>query len=364
VFVGLAFFGIGPSGPGARADAPKPDAAAAVREIDDRMQALAGKGFAGVVLVARRGTVLLEKGYGWADQARKVAVTPETGFDIGSVTKPFTAAAILKLEEEGKLRVTDPLGKYFATVPEDKAAITLHHLLTHTAGLQDVFGDDYALVSRDELVAAVLRSKLIHAPGGKFRYSNAGYSLLGAVVEVASGMPYEKYVAEHLLRPAGMTRTGYLLPRWKKEELATGYRRGKPWGTPLDHAWADDGPSWNLRANGGMLSTAGDLFRWVSALEGDRVLSRKSRDRMFERHAVMREGKQFYGYGWGIVNTARGTRMINHTGGNDIFHADCRLWIDEGFMLIVLSSVAEHSAIDVAPRLAPAVLRLRPAGER
>jgi CubicO group peptidase (beta-lactamase class C family) len=260
--------------------------------------------------------------------------------------------------------VTDPLSKYFAAVPGDKAAITLHHLLTHTAGLQDIFGDDYALVSRDELVRTALRSKLLHAPGSRFHYSNAGYSLLGAIVEVASGVPYEKYLAEHLLRPAGLTKTGYLLPRWKKDELATGYQRGKPWGTPLDHPWADDGPSWNLRANGGMLSTARDLFRWVRALEGDKVLSPKTREKMFARHAVMREGKQFYGYGWGIVNTARGTRMVNHTGGNDIFHADCRLWIDEGVVLIVLSSVAEYSALDVAPRLAPTALKLRTAGAK
>jgi CubicO group peptidase (beta-lactamase class C family) len=164
------------------------------------------------VLVARDGEVLLHRGYGMADAEAGVPNGPETVYDIGSITKPVTALAILALEEEGRLRTTDPITRFFPEVPEDKRGITLHHLLTHSAGLIGDLGGDYEAMPRDTLVRRALASGLRWAPGTRYAYSNLGYSLLGAVVEIASGEPYEQYLRDRILLPAGMERTGYVLP--------------------------------------------------------------------------------------------------------------------------------------------------------
>jgi CubicO group peptidase (beta-lactamase class C family) len=314
-------------------------------KLDAHMSRLEAYGFSGSLLVAKGGEVILDKGYGFADARRKVPFTADTAFDIGSITKQFTAAAILKLEMQGKLAVSDPISKWFEGVPEDKKGITLHHLLTHSAGLEDVFGDDYDEMPRDRLVKAALGSKLLWAPGTRYRYSNAGYSLLAAVVELASGRPYEEYLRENLWKPAGMTRTGYRLQ--EKGPLAHGVDGdGEDWGTPVDKAWAPDGPWWNLRGNGGVLSTTGDLYKWHRALEGETILSDEAKRKMFTPHVPEdEEGSSHYGYGWAIFKTPRNTRLIAHNGGNGIFNADFRRYLDDGVVLIIGSNRQDFRSI-------------------
>jgi CubicO group peptidase (beta-lactamase class C family) len=230
-------------------------------KLDAYLSGLTAKGFSGVVFVAHDGKTSFAKGYGLADRQRKVPFDTNAVFDIGSITKQFTAAAVLKLEMQGKLCVTDPITRFFHNVPEDKKRITLHQLLTHSAGFTDALGDDDEPVTRDEFVAQALASKLQSAPGKSYRYSNVGYSLLGAIIESVTGQAYEKCLHDDLFDPAGMMRTGYVIPKWGRDELAHGYQRGKDWGTPRDHPWAADGPYWHLRANGGLLSTVRDLDR-------------------------------------------------------------------------------------------------------
>jgi CubicO group peptidase (beta-lactamase class C family) len=315
--------------------------------LDEYLTRAAAFGFAGAVLVARDDQVILHKGYGLADRERGFPITPETVFDIGSLTKQFTAAAILKLEEEGRLNVSDPISRYFDAVPTDKAGMTIHHLLTHSAGLEDIFGDDYAAMPRDSLVGIALRSELLWAPGTRHRYSNAGYSLLGTIIEKVSGRPYEVFLADVLFEPAGLTRTGYRLPDWPEEQVARGYRAGQDWGTPLDKNWAEDGPYWNLRANGGLLSTVGDLYRWHVALGGDAVLAEASRDKMFTPHVPEdEEATSFYGYGWAITPTSRGTDLIWHDGGNGYFFADFRRYVDEGVVLIFATNESANRRVE------------------
>src|SRR5262245_24541387 len=195
------------------------------RRLDDRMKELEAGGFSGVLLVAKDGGVILANGYGMADREKKIPATADTVICTGSLTKQFTGAAILKLESQGKLNVTDPITRYFQDVPEDKTGITLHHLLTHTAGFAGELGEDYQKIGRDEFVRLALNSKLRNRPGERYRYSNVGYSLLGAVIEGVTGKSYERYVRDQLFVPAGMTKTGYLLPRWAPAELARGYQR-------------------------------------------------------------------------------------------------------------------------------------------
>lgn len=139
-------------------------------QLDDQMKKLEAGGFSGVLLVAKGGGVILAKGYGMADRDKKIPVTADTVMCIGSITKQFTGAAILKLETQGKLRVTDPITRYFKDVPDDKTGITLHHLLTHSAGFAGELGDDYQKIGRDDFIRLALKSKLRSKPGERHHF--------------------------------------------------------------------------------------------------------------------------------------------------------------------------------------------------
>jgi CubicO group peptidase (beta-lactamase class C family) len=314
----------------------------AAAKIDQRLSDLAHKDFSGVVLVAENDVVILAKGYGFADKARKVQYTTDTVFDIGSITKPFTASAILRLEMDGKLKVTDPITKFFKDVPDDKKTITLHHLLTHTAGFEDALGHDYDQVGREQFVKLALSSRLRAAPGKSYSYSNVGYSLLGAVIEQLTGASYEKYLQDSLFKPAGMTKTGYVLPKWVKAELARGYQNDKDWGTPLDRDWAEDGPYWHLRANGGLLSTVGDLYRWSVALQGEDILSKEAKGKQFAPHASegLLGGGNDYGYGWSIGKARNGKPVWAHNGSNGVFFSDFRIYPRDRLVLILATNAS------------------------
>ncbi|GAQ66959.1 serine hydrolase domain-containing protein [Streptomyces scabiei] len=271
----------------------------------------------GTVLAARGDELAYCAGFGAADRAAGIAASCRTVYDVMSMTKQFTAAAILKLEVMGRLRVTDRIDRHLGPVPQDKRGITVEHLLTHTSGLVEGLGDDYDPVSREELVRGALASKLRSAPGAEFHYSNTGYSLLAAIVEKASGEGYEAFLARQLFEPAGMRRTGYVLPRWPRRLVAVEYDdRGRSRGRPFDHPWAADGPYWNLRGNGGMLSTAEDVFRWHHALLGEEVLPARARDKLFEPRVREPGSTGSYGYGWSVTDTPDGP-FAWHDGGND-----------------------------------------------
>lgn len=334
--------------PGAFAAGPAAVQGVLGEKLDLYMTRLEGFGFAGALLVAKDGQVVLHKGYGLADRKSRAPFAAETVFDIGSITKQFTAAAILKLEMQGKLQVTDPISKYFDGVPEDKKGITLHHLLTHSAGVPDGFGGDYEEAPRDEVVKKALAAKLLWPPGGGYQYSNAGYSLLGAIVEIASGKPYEAYLQENLFKPAGMTKTGYRVASWEAGTIARGFQGEEDWGTPLDHAWAPDGPWWNLRANGGILSTVGDLYKWHQALEGEAILSKEAKAKLFAPHVREGEDDSHYGYGWAIAKTPRGTRLVWHSGGNGIFAADFHRYVEEGLVIAIGSNQSDFPSTRVS----------------
>jgi CubicO group peptidase (beta-lactamase class C family) len=205
---------------------------AAVRRYLDTLDRA---GFSGVVLVEYRGETVISDGYGYSDIAKGRRNTPQTVFDIGSITKQFTAAAIMKLEMEGKLSTEDSLSKFFRDVPPDKSCITLHHLLRHSSGLRSNIGDDYDSISTISFIDSVLHSPLRFPCGTAFSYSNIGYSLLAIIVERTSGLPYETYLYENLWRPAGMKNTGYRRPDFDRELIATGYHNdGREWGRPTE----------------------------------------------------------------------------------------------------------------------------------
>jgi CubicO group peptidase (beta-lactamase class C family) len=316
------------------------------RELDVYFSRLEALGFSGTALVQRGPEVILRKGYGWADKSRGRAMTADDVVDLGSITKQFTAAAILRLEADGKLGTGDPITRFFKDVPPDKSGITLHHLLTHSAGLASDFAEsDYEPVLRDEYVRRALASALLGPPGKRYAYSNAGFSLLAAVVELVSGKTYEAYLADRLFRPAGMTETGYKLPGWPPERIAHGYSGGDDWGTIISRLRPPDAPYWALRGNGGIHSTPADVARWHEALATDRVLPAAARRKLTTPYIDEDDtGKTQYAYGWVVERTSRGTRDIWHNGGNGIYSAELHRYVDEGVLVFVASTVAELNA--------------------
>ncbi|WP_109509914.1 serine hydrolase domain-containing protein [Nocardioides speluncae] len=275
------------------------------------------EGSSGSLVAALDGRVETCTGWGLADRENQTAADCDTVYDVGSNTKQFTAAAVMKLQMQGKLEVTDPIGRHLDGVPPDKRGIRLQQLLTHTAGLVDSVGDDYDPLTRDGLLTAAMDSKLRNRPGGPFHYSNVGYSLLALIIEEASGTSYEEYLAKALFAPAGMRQTGYVIPDWPSSEVALEYdAKGRSHGRPFDHPWAEDGPYWNLHGNGGMLSTARDMFRWHRALEGRRVLDAKAKAELFKPRVLEEPGGDFrYAYGWVVMQSPHG-RVLWHNGGN------------------------------------------------
>ncbi len=251
--------------------------------LDSTMRAAERMGFSGAVRVERDGKVLLDKGYGWANRASRIPFTRETVVQIGSNTKDFTAVAILKLQAEGKLSMDDTLGKYFASAPPDKKAITIRQLMNHRAGFPLGIGGDFEPFSRAILVDSAMHTRLLFPPGSRENYSNTGYSLLAAIIEQVTGKTYDVYVRDAITAPIGLRRTGFLLPKFQARDLAHGYQpKGTDAGTMLAKPHAADGPYWNLRGNGGMLSTPGEMHAFYRALfEGETLLTRAARGDQF-----------------------------------------------------------------------------------
>ena len=325
--------------------------------LEQYLQELAAAGFNGVVWVDTGGELALAEGYGMADKEAEIANSPSTVFDIGSLTKQFTAAAILKLEMDGRLQVEDALSKYLGEMPVDKEAITLHQLLTHTAGFAEALGDDYTPIGREEFIELAWQSPLVHDPGEDYLYSNVGYSLLAAVIEKVTGQSYEAYLRNALFLPAGMENTGYLLPNWQGDQVAIGYHRGKALGRPNEQPWAEDGPYWHLRGNGGLLSTAEDMYRWHQALLGKTILSNPAKEKYYTPFVAETPDEfSFYGYGWVIVPTPRETLLITHNGGNGIFFADFWRYPTEEIAIFIATNEASIESERLAGTLAQIIL--------
>ncbi|MFI5218558.1 MAG: serine hydrolase [Bacteroidia bacterium] len=316
-----------------------------IKGIETYLDTIEKVGFSGTVLVELNGKKVISKGYGFCDKAKSIKNEPNTVFDIGSITKQFTATAILKLEMQGKLSTDDKITKYFENVPTDKSSITIHDLLRHQSGLQSVAGKDYDKISQAEFLDTVMNSKLRFAVGTEFSYSNIGYSLLGIIIEKASGKTYETYLYENLWKPAEMEMTGYSRPAFDKNKIAIGYYNDdKVWGKPTDKDWDGTAPFWHLKGNGGILSTTEDMYKWHKALMGEKILSKEAKDKLY--HPKIRATENYnsiYGYGWDVFQTNRNTRRIWHNGSNRIFYADFMRYIDENVTLIMLSNKSHQT---------------------
>ncbi|HEU4722101.1 MAG TPA: serine hydrolase domain-containing protein [Gemmatimonadaceae bacterium] len=246
--------------------------------LDSALRRAERRGFSGVVRIERDGVLLVRKGYGLANRARRIPFTDASVVQIGSNTKDFTLVALLRLQRRGRLRLRDSLGKYFPAAPADKRGITLQQLVDHRGGFPIGLGGDFEPTTREQFVERALAAPLRAQPGTREIYSNTGYALLAAVIEQVTGTSYDAHVRDDLLVPLGLENTGSLLPRFDPDRVAHGYLRGEDQGNILRKPHAADGPYWNLRGNGGMVSTVDDMHAFYRALfDGERLLPREAR---------------------------------------------------------------------------------------
>ncbi len=326
------------------------DNAVLKEKIDHYLSEGVSNGFSGSLLIAKQGEIILHKGYGMAHKENQVPYKRTTVSTIGSVTKQFTATAVLKLEDMGLLQVTDSLTKYFRNIPKDKKNITIHQLLTHTSGMIDVIGDgDFDDIPRKRFFKTLFAAKLLHEPGSKYEYSNAGYSILARIIEIVSGKDYESFLMEHLFTPAGMTHTGYLIPHWENEEIANGYARNLlHMGTLISRYKEQDKVTWTLKGNGGIHSTTGDMYKWYEALKANKILSKSQFEKLTKPYVLEYEdGSSYYAYGWAIFNSDRNTKIISHNGGNRVFFHDY-IYLPKEDVVIILFTNASSREVEVA----------------
>ncbi len=308
--------------------------------IDRYLTRAAALGFTGQVLAARRGEVLLHRAYGFADRATGTLLTETTPVGVASMTKQFTAAAILELEHEGRLRLTDSIGKYFDHVPEDKRGITIQHLITHTARIRAGVSEDFDMPSLDSSISRLLTLPLTGKVGESWRYASDGYNLLAAIVQRVSGMTYERYMHTRLFEPAGMTHS--LL--WAEapaysEPVAHAYVGWRDRGTPAH--WPRD---WRMFGSGDLLTTAADLYRWDRALREGKVFDTVTREKYLSPQVPTGLQQDYYGYGLFHDVSVRKTRMIEHGGDTELgFNGAFSRYIDEDAVLIITSNERDPS---------------------
>ena len=306
-------------------------------------------GFSGSILVAQNGQPVVSKGFGMANVELAVPNTTQTVFRLGSVTKQFTAMAIMILQERGKLRVSDPACQYLAECPAAWQPLTIRHLLTHTSGIPNYTNlPDFARIAvvpatSAEMVGKFKDKPLEFAPGEKFAYSNSGYYLLGLIIERASGKPYADFLQEAVFAPLAMSHTGYDNPSRIITNRAAGY--GRQAGETVNAAYMDMTIPY---AAGGLYSTTEDLLRWDRALYTDTLVSQKSLDEIFT------PDKGGYGYGWSIGQRFN-RRAIGHGGGIYGFATHIDRFPADRVTVIVLSNVEGASASKMANDLAAIV---------
>ena len=295
--------------------------------------AVAEDAFSGVLLVARGDEVLLQRAWGLADRAAGTPVTLDTRFRLGSMNKMFTAVAVLQLVEAGRLSLEGSVGQSLPGYPNaDIAKVTIRQLLTHAGGTGDIFGPAFdqhrlSLKTHDDYVRLYGARGPTHPPGQVHEYSNYGYVLLGAIIERASGLAYEDYVARHVFAPAGMHDTGALPEDVDVPGRARAYTR-------KDGAWVDAADTLPYRgtAAGGGYSTAADLLKFARALRAGILLSPASLAEATRRQTP------WYGYGF-MVGQRHGVAGFGHGGGAEGMNASLGIFPAQDTVVIGLSNL-------------------------
>ena len=304
--------------------------------------------FNGSVLVAENGKVIYKKGLGFANMEWKIPNTTDTRFRLGSITKQFTAALILQLVEQGKIKLDGKLSDYLPSYRKDTGEkVTIHQLLNHTSGIpsytglpnfiNDVSRNPYTV---DDFVAKFASNNLEFEPGSRFSYNNSGYFLLGAIIEKVTGKPYEKVLQEKIFDPLGMKNTGYDHAGTIIEKRASGYQKraeGYVNANYLDMSIP--------YAAGSLYSTVEDLYIWDQALYADRVVSPQSRELMYKPNLSN------YAYGWIIAKTNFGDGVTNvpivaHDGGINGFNTTIVRFPEQRNLIVLLDNTSQGAALN------------------
>ena len=327
---------------------PEPfDTSVVVSKMLEKMTEKDAPGIA--VLVARDGKVLFSRGYGMADLSHDVPITTTTKFRIGSITKQFAGAAILKLQEDGKLNVTDKLSKFFPDYPRGDE-VTLHHLLTHSSGIKsftsksDFYSTVASSVTTQEMIDSFKKDAFDFNPGEKFSYNNSGYFLLGAVVEKVSGQSFNDYLRDTFFEPLGMHDTGVHTGTALLKHEATGYS--------IEGDKTTKAINWDMSragAAGSLYSTVEDLMRWNEGIFNGKVLSEESLKAAFTPVTLSsgEEPPMKYGYGW-MTGEQRGLKTISHSGGLNGWLSHLTRYPDQNTTVVVF-----HNAFPNVPGLEP-----------
>jgi CubicO group peptidase (beta-lactamase class C family) len=319
--------------------------------------------------ILRDGRIIKAQGYGFANLELRASATKDTVYEIGSITKQFTAAAVMALVEDGKLHLDDSIAKYFPEAPQTWDGITIRHLLTHTSGIQnhvavphwlDVFRTNLAFETtptRDDLLKMFFKLPLEFQPGETWAYDNTGYYLLGIVIEKVSGKSYWQFLDERIFKPLGMNATRNTDPQPIVPSRASGYE------------WKNDHfenrpillPSIGYSA-GSLLSTVEDMVKWDAALYSEKLLKKSSLDQMWTPAVTKdRADAPFnYGFGW-FIDNYRGHRLVQHSGGTPGFSSVIYRFLDDKLTIIILTNhsdrIVDQLAIDLAGICEPALKR-------
>ncbi len=292
------------------------------------------------IAVVRNGRIVKVEGYGLANVELNVPATKETVFEIGSVTKQMTAAAIMLLVEEGRVNVDARIGKYLPNAPEAWNNVTVRHLLTHTSGIKSYTGiaSGFELtkrLKRDEFVKAIGAYPLEFAPGARWNYSNSGYNLLGFIIESVTGASYWDFMRTRIFTPLGMNMTTDRDPKFIVPNRATGYE------------WQDNrlvGRDYDLTdvfSAGAIISTVVDLAKWDAAWRGDAFLKKESKEKIWTP-MVLNDGKPYpYGFGWNVTEF-RGHRLVSHGGQTAGFAANISRYVNDNLTIIVLTNLGDQ----------------------
>ena len=329
-------------------------------KVDEYLTAWANTGqYSGSVLIAKDGNVLLRKGYGMADRELNVPNSPEMIYRIGSISKTFTAFAILQLEERGKLKVEDPVVKYIPEMPEAWQKITIEHLLTHTSGLPNIMNAAAIHKTDDPLrIEKALQElgaePLVSAPGEKFAYSNSGYVVLGRIIEKVSGMTCEQYLDANILRPARLQNTDYDHSAVILKNRVHGYVfRGDHM---LNSSMGDMGEA---SSAGGMHSTPDDLYQFDQALNGDGLFTRTLLEKAWKPRVKYVAPPPFdtdgmYCYGW-MSGEDYGHPYLNHGGWVEGFITQYWRYPQDKMTVILTSNVEGPYVINIQKGLVAAL---------
>lgn len=299
-----------------------------VQHIDSLFNSFYEKGLLnGNILIAEKGKIIYQKSFGYANEATKEKLNPNSVFELASCSKQFTAYAIVKLNEQGKLNYDDPVNKYIPELKEYNK-ITIRHLLNHTSGIADYMQLMDSLWDKDKIATnkdivtlfAIHKPKLLFEPDTKFEYSNTGYALLALIIQKVSGKSYKDFLEKNIFKPLKMTHSYAYNGRYQPEKIdhyVLGYVYNdsiKKFVLPDNYeptkivVWLD-----GVQGDGAVISTAPDLLKWDRALYSNKLLSEKSKKEIFEPATLKDGSKTAYGFGWFLINNEFGFQ-VSHTG--------------------------------------------------